>query len=553
VVSLLAARIDRLAERDKHLLQSASVIGKDVPAPLLVSIAEMPEDDLRASLATLQAGEFLYERSLFPDLEYTFKHALTHEVAYGSLLKDRRRDLHGRIVDSIGALYRDRLPEHVERLAHHAQQSERWTQAVDFCWQAGRKAIARSANREAVTYFEQALEALEHHLDEGTLDQAFDIRLDLRSALIPLGEFLRVFQMLHELESLAERLRDRRRQGLVCALMAGAYPNLGQTAQAVVYGERAREIAAETGDSTIAILANTYLSAAHYFLGDYQECAACARRVIELLPRERSQESFGVAIRPAVFARGFLCWALSDLGRFDEGEAMARENLQIAEAAGHPQTVVAGLLSIGTLHVRRGDVALAIAPFERARELCVRHDVPLWRPIFAAFLGYSLALTARFAEAERLLREALEQSAVMRMGSFHSQMILWLSEAQLLMGAVGDAGKLADDALESTREKHESGLEGWALHLAADVITHREPLDLPRAEELYRQAMRGAERLGGRPLTARCHLGLGSLYRRAGKDRQAREHLEKAAALFRDMGMRLWSDRVDAEVRLLPG
>jgi tetratricopeptide (TPR) repeat protein len=552
VIALLAARIDRLAERDKHLLQSAAVIGKDVPAALLVSIAELSEDDLRASLARLQAAEFLYERSLFPDLEYTFKHALTHEVAYGSLLKDRRRDLHGRIVDGISAVYHDRLPEHVERLAHHAQQSERWTLAVDFCWQAGRKAIARSANREAVGYFEQALEALEHHVDEGTLDQAFDIRLDLRSALIPLGEFARVFQMLHELESLAERLRDRRRQGLVHALMAGAYPNLGRADQAVVYGEQAREIAAEIGDSTIAILANTYLGAAHYFLGDYQGCVDCTRRVIALLPRERSHESFGVAIRPAVFARGFLCWALSDLGRFDEGEAMARETLEIAEAVGHPQTVVAGLLSIGTLHVRRGDVALAIAPFERARELCLRHDVPLWRPVFAAFLGYSLALTARFAEAESLLREALEQSALMRMGSFHSQMIMWLSEARLLMGAAGDAGKLADDALESTREKHEAGLEGWALHLAAEVLTHREPLDLARAEDLYRQAMRQAERLGGRPLTARCHLGLGSLYRRAGRDREARDNLERAAALFRDMGMRLWSDRVDAETRRMP-
>jgi class 3 adenylate cyclase/tetratricopeptide (TPR) repeat protein len=553
VLSLLAARIDRLAERDKHLLQSASVIGKDVPAALLVSIAELSEDDLRASLARLQAAEFLYERSLFPDLEYTFKHALTHEVAYGSLLRDRRRDLHGRIVDAVGAVYRDRLPEHLERLAYHAQQSERWTQAVDFCWQAGRKAVARSANREAVAYFDQALAALEHHVDEGTLDEAFDIRLDLRSALIPLGEFLRVFQILHELESLAERLGDRRRQGLVFALMTGAYPQLGRTDQAVAYGERARDIATEIGDTTIAILANTYLGAAHYFLGDYQRCVECTRRVVELLPRERGHESFGVAIRPAVFARGFLCWALSDLGRFDEGEAIARESLELAEAVGHPQTVVAGLLNIGTLHVRRGDVGLAIAPFERARDLCLRHDVRLWRPVFASFLGYSLALTARFAEAESLLREALDQAALMRMGSFHSQMTMWLSEARLLMGAVAEAGKLADDALESTREKHEAGLEGWALHLAAEVAARHESLDVRRAEDLYQQAMRQAERLGARPLTARCHLGLGSLYRRAGKEQEARNHLESAAALFRDMRMRLWSDRVDAELRLLRG
>jgi tetratricopeptide (TPR) repeat protein len=253
-----------------------------------------------------------------------------------------------------------------------------------------------------------------------------------------------------------------------------------------------------------------------------------------------------------VFARGFLCWALSERGRFDEAEAVARESLELAESIGHPQTVVAGLLAVGTFHVRRGDVAHAVAPFERARDLCHRHDVPLWRPILASFLGYSLALSARFVEAESLLREALDQAAVMRMAVFHSQMVMWLSEARLLMGAVTEAGELADEALAHTRERREAGLEGWALRLAAEVATQREPLDVARAEDLYRQAMQQAERLGLRPLTARCHLGLGSLYRRGGKDRAARDHLETAAALFRDMRMRLWSDRAGAELRM-PG
>jgi class 3 adenylate cyclase/tetratricopeptide (TPR) repeat protein len=554
VLALIAARIDRLPERDKQLLQSAAVIGKDVPAALLVSIAGLSPDDLRTSLGRLQGGEFLYERSLFPDLEYTFKHALTHEVAYGSLLKDRRRALHGQIVDAVTAVYGDRLPEHVERLAHHARQSERWTQAVDYCWQAGRKAMARSANREAVTYFDQALSALASHPD-GTrgLDKAFDIRLDLRSALIPLGEFPRIFQTLHELESLAEQMEDVRRQGLVAALMAGAYPNLGRSEQATAYGERARQIARATGDAAIDILANTYLGASYYFLGKYQQSVECTRRVVTLLPRERSHESFGVAIRPAVFARGFLCWSLSEQGHLDEAEEVAREALDLAEAVGHPQTVVAGLLALGTLYVRRGDVALAIAPFERARELCHRHDVRLWKPIFAAFLGYSLALSARFADAELLLREALDEAELMRLGSFHSQMILWLSEARLLMGAVIDAEKLADDALESTHDKGEAGLEPWALRLVAEVSTHREPLDVSRAEELYYQAMRQAERLGAHPLVARCHLDLGRLHRRAGEDQEARHHLATAAVLFREMKMRLWSDRAEAELRRLPG
>jgi tetratricopeptide (TPR) repeat protein len=335
--------------------------------------------------------------------------------------------------------------------------------------------------------------------------------------------------------------------------MAGAYPNLGRSDEAAGYGERAREIAAETGDSAIDVLANTYLGAAYFFLGEYGRSIDCTRRVVTLLPAERSHESFGVAIRPAVFARGFLCWSLSEQGRFDEAETAAREALVLAEGIGHPQTVVAGLLSMGTLHVRRGDVARAIGLFERARELCQRHDVPLWKPVFASFLGYSLALSARFSEAEMLLREALNEAALMRMAVFHSQMVMWLSEARLLMGAVGEAGALAADALDSTREKHEAGLEGWALRLVAEVTTQREPLDVSGAEDQYQQAIRQAERLGMRPLIARCHLGLGSLYRRAGKDQDARAHLATAAGFFREMQMRLWADRVDAEVRILPG
>lgn len=130
--AMLAARIDRLGPEDKRLLQAAAVIGTDVPFELLQAVADEPEHRLRRGLAQLQATEFLYETRLFPDLEYTFRHALTHEVAYGGLLAERRRDLHARIVGSIEALYGDRLDEQVERLAHHALRGEVWGKAVTY-------------------------------------------------------------------------------------------------------------------------------------------------------------------------------------------------------------------------------------------------------------------------------------------------------------------------------------------------------------------------------------------------------------------------------------
>ena len=182
VQAVLAARIDRLPLEEKQLLQSAAVIGKDVPFSLLQAITELSDEELRRGLTHLQAAEFLYETSLFPDLEYTFKHALTHEVAYGSLLHERQRALHSRIAEAIEKLYPDRLIEQVERLAHHAARGEVWGKALTYLRQAGAKADARSANREAVSYFEQALTALEHLPDDReTREEAIDLHFDLRN------------------------------------------------------------------------------------------------------------------------------------------------------------------------------------------------------------------------------------------------------------------------------------------------------------------------------------------------------------------------------------
>ena len=162
VQAVLAARIDRLPPEEKQLLQTAAVIGTEVPLALLQAMAEVPEEPLRLGLTHLQAAEFLYETRLFPEHEYTFKHALTQQVAYETLLQERRRALHARIVEALEALAGDRVAEQVERLAHHALRGEVWDKALAYCRQAGEKAMARSAYREAVGYFEQALSALPH-------------------------------------------------------------------------------------------------------------------------------------------------------------------------------------------------------------------------------------------------------------------------------------------------------------------------------------------------------------------------------------------------------
>jgi class 3 adenylate cyclase len=229
VQAVLAARMDRLPAEEKRLLQTAAVIGTEVPLALLLATAEIPEAPLRLGLTHLQAAEFLYETRLFPEIEYTFKHALTQQVAYETLLQERRRALHARIVATLEALAGDQVAEQVERLAHHALRGEVWVKALAYGRQAGEKAMARSAHREAVGYFEQALSAVAPLPEtRDTREQAIDLRVALRSALWPSGDLGRILACVREAESLAGSPRRPASPGTGLTLSVREFPLHGR-------------------------------------------------------------------------------------------------------------------------------------------------------------------------------------------------------------------------------------------------------------------------------------------------------------------------------------
>jgi class 3 adenylate cyclase/tetratricopeptide (TPR) repeat protein len=295
VQAVLAARIDRLPADAKHLLQTAAVIGHEVPLALLQAIADFTEEALHCSLAQLHGAEFLYETRLFPEGEYTFKHALTHEVAYGSLLQERRRSLHARIVEAMEALFIDRQAEQVDRLAHHALRGEVWEKAVVYGRQAGAKAMTHSAYQEAVRSFEQALEAL-HWLPAhpNTQAQAIDLRLDLRSALFPLGEIERMFVYLQEAEVLAEALGDQPRLGWVSAYLLTHFMQACEPDHALTSGQRALAIAADLGDVALTVTVQNYLGHVYHSLGDYRRAIECHQKNVAYLQGELLHERLGL-------------------------------------------------------------------------------------------------------------------------------------------------------------------------------------------------------------------------------------------------------------------
>jgi DNA-binding NtrC family response regulator/tetratricopeptide (TPR) repeat protein len=548
---VLAARIDRLPVEAKRLLQSAAVIGKDVPFSLLQALVERPAEALRQGLAHLQGAEFLYERSLFPELAYTFKHALTHEVAYESLQPEQRRTLHAQIIGAIETLYPEGLDEQVEQRAHHAFRAELWDKAVAYLRQAAGKASAHSAYREASAYLEQALAAL-RHLPENrdTLEQAIDLRFEFRRVLLPLGEFRRIHNLLRDAATLAEALNDQRRLGEVCRTICDSSWQMGDYGPALEFGQRALAISMALSDVRLQYDTNFKLAQIYYLLGEYGRAITYCKTAVSLegmLPPQRVGPSGGTSVGVCTL----LTLCLAELGAFAEGIIHGEEGLRRAEAADHPFPRTNSYSFIGYLYFRQGDLHKAIAMLERSMELCQVWQNQFSFPHIASPLGVAYALSGRVAEALPLLEQAVAQAASMGFMPFISRGLAALSEGYLLAGRIEDAIALAERALDLSREHKERGHEAWALRLLGEIHSHGDPPESDQAEASYRQALALAGELGMRPLAAHCHLGLCTLYAKIGQRELARASLSTAIELYHAMDMTFWLPQAEATLAQL--
>ena len=561
--AIVAARIDRLDPEDKRLLRAASVIGKDVPLALLEAITigahglapnrewAQQAAPVQAGLARLQAGEFLYETRLFPEVEYTFKHALTHEVTYRGLLQDRRRELHARIVEAIETLHRDRFGEQIERLAHHALRGELGEKAADYLRQAGNKAAARSALPNARAWFEQALDVLDALPESrSTLEQAFDIRLELRSVLSLLDEGRHSLELLRQAEALAERLNDDRRRGRVLAFLASTYSNFGELDEALVTGTRALEIAEALGDLELRIISTSYLEQAHYLRGEYERVVELATDNLAALPADWIYERFGLGSPPSVYDRDWLVMSLAQLGRFGEATADEAEAIRLAEPTQHAFTIAVAYRAAGILHLLKGDWAKARALIEHRITVARTANVLRVLPAAVASSAWVLAQLGEASEALARVREGeplVERQAAGGVVLHTGWDCLGLGRACLLLGRLDEARRLGERAVEFLPSH--PGFAAHALHLLGDIATHPDRFEAESGEAHYRRALALAEPRGMRPLIAHCRLGLGKLYRRTGQGEQARESLATAATLYRGMDMPFWLDQAEAELQ----
>jgi tetratricopeptide (TPR) repeat protein len=547
VQAVLAARIDRLPSSEKRLLQSASVIGKDVPLPLLRAVSELPEDMLLAAIQHLQAGEFIFELRLFPEAEYSFTHALTQGVAYASVLQDRRRDVHAAIVEAMERLYPNPLFEQVEQLAHHAFCGELWKKAADYSRYAGTHAYARSALQQAVTLFEQALAALVHLPDNrARTEQAIELHLQTRHALLLLGDIPKILPHLLEAETLAELLVERRRLGHVLSNMTQYFCITGNLPRGIETGHRAIIIARAHDDLPLRITTMFHLGLGYYGLGDYIRASTLFSEHLETLSGDLVRERFGMAGFPSVFCRAYLALCRADMGAFVDALAVAEEAVRIAELLDQPYSLSIARSYLGETWLLKGDLPKAFAVLEQALQLCNDRSILGVLPTAGSDLGYAYALSGRLCEALPLLEQAAEHTLATGPQG-HSRRLTLLGDAYLRAGRSQEALKAACRALTIARQEKRRANEAWTFRLLGEIDSLGDSGDLEKSETRYRDAMALATELDMRPLVAHCHLGLGKLHRRAGKRPALEEHLSVAATMYRDMDMRFWQEQAEAE------
>ena len=498
-------------------------------------------------LVRLVDAEVLYQRGLPPRARYVFKHALIQEAAYESLLKRTRQQYHQQIAHVLETHFPETAENQPEILARHYTEAGLYEQALVFWKRAGECALRRSAHQEATICFEQALATIQQLPDSrDTREQAIDLRLALRTALLPSGALGRILEVLREADTLAAALDDPRRLGQVSRFLSLHFYYRGAHEQAIAAAQRALALATANGDAVQQALANSYLGRAYHAQGDYRRAIDCLGLVVASLDGAGRYERFGQLILPAVVSRTYLAWCHAELGTFAEGMTLGEEGLRIAEAVAHPGSLMWAYHGIGLLSLRQGDLPRALPWLERAMDICQGTDSPVWFPPLAGALGAAYTLGGRVADAVPLLTQALKQATAMEAVFMQALCSLSLGEAHMLAGRLEAAPALAERALALAQEHQERGHQAYALRLLGEIAAHGDPPDAAAAEAHYQQALALATELGMRPLVAHCHLGLGALYARLRQVEQARPELSAAIELYRTMEMTFWLPQAEA-------
>ena len=530
VQGVLAARIDRLPADVKTLLQTLAVLGKEFAWSLLTAVADQPEEELQRLLAHLQAEEFLYEQPAFPESAYTFKHALTQEVAYNAVLLERRRGLHERAAQAIEGLFQDRLPERYNELAHHYSRSGNTAKAVDYLQRAGQQAVERSAYAEAISHLTSALDLLT------TLPETHERSQQELTVQMTLGTALRatkgggapeVERLYTRARELCERVGEPSQLFRVLWGLWSVYSARGEVQTQRALGEQLLSLAQRLQDPDLLLEAHHSLWATLFTGGELVATQPHQEQGMRLYDpqRHRAHAALYSGHDPGVCCRQQAAHCLWLLGYPDQAMASMQEALALAQQLAHPMSLTLALFWAAMLHHLRREAPLTQARAEAAMTIATDQGFPQELARATPLRGWALAESGREEEGRAQIQQGLAAYQATGATRDRPYYLTLLAETSAQVGQTTEGLEALTEALATLAQ---SGVRWWEAELyrlRGALLLQGTVAQPEEAVACFHQALAVARRQQAKSLELRAAMSLSRLWQRQGKRDKARQLL----------------------------
>jgi class 3 adenylate cyclase/tetratricopeptide (TPR) repeat protein len=544
IQGIIAARMDRLEDNLKRTMQVASVIGREFAYRILQIITDMKEK-LQSYLLNLQGLEFIYETKLSPELEYIFKHALTQEVAYNSLLLNRRKEIHEKIGEAYEAIYSERLDEFYEILANHYSKSENFEKAYLYFKRSGEKAARNYSNSEAFRFLKEALQALKKlpNTDENKKEQ-----VELIILLGPAMAFLSFpedsLDILQEGERLAKEIGDEKSLPYFLSAIGMYYTFKGEPFFAVEYGEKSFMEAEKILDLDLMVSPAVSLMVAYTTMGHPLKVVNTASKVIKLIEAaKREYDYFSLTQLPYSFFCGYCGYSLGLLGNFNEGQIFLEKGLSVAIKTG--DLITLGLIEIqyGFYWFFKGYGRDTVEHFQRSLKYFEEAEFPLLLGVARTGLGAGYYLLGDSETAKKHAEKGLNIQTESGAATFLALPYYLSTWIHYDSDDFEKARSYAEKALELSRENGEQLEEAISSIFLGLILWRMESKKTDRAEDLILQGMKILEERGVRPFVVILYVFIGEFYIDIGQKEKALEYFTKAESMVKEMKMDYWLKR----------
>ena len=548
VQGVIAARIDHLPKEDKAVLQLASVVGPRISPSLLAAVTGMPAAQLQSRLWALEIVDFLLESQWLGSPEYAFAHDLIREVAYASILRAQREELHRRILTAMEAGAPGRAVDVAEALCHHAVRALEWVKADRYGHMAAKKALARSAFRDATNYFEIAMDAVEKLPASREREQrAIDLRIEARMAFSPFGKTAEWFELCRDAEARSEKISDEQRRLASIAVRAAALNFYGTPYEAITAGEQAVALANQLNDRTWLSFVEYGLGQAYFLAGRYRDAELQLRQASARLASAPENVPPGTT-GPSLLVLCFMMKTIVHgwLGEFDDSERCSRQAIELAETSGLSYDMIAADYGHGLVQMFRGNIEQAEIVLAEAALLARENEVRLFLPLILCALGNVYLQRGHAAKARDILLEAKAEAE--ELGHAGSTLVasVYLASANSQLGDSPRGLSVVRAGQAGAKQKGYGGIEALAALAEANILASQGADATEEAIGCSKRAVEIAARLEARPLLGAAKGMLGQLLAESGRMAEGQDELVQAIALFDRSKMTVQLERVKA-------